>query len=231
MLRGRRRIFYGWWLMLGSVVAVGISAGISIWAFTLFVEPVEEEFGWTRAQVSLGVSVAALAGGLVSPFIGKWTDVQGPRRVILFGALLFAGSFALLGLTKELWQWYVFHALNGIGLVMTYYIPFAALASRWFVRRRGTAVGLLAVGVSLGGFSMVLILRAVINAIDWQGAYIFCAVLSLGYFVPFAWLLVRNNPADVGAAVDGDAVAEEGSSRLTRLPGVTLAAAMRTRLF
>ena len=71
----RRRIYYGWWLILGSMVAVGILSGIAIWSFTLFVEPLEVEFGWSRAQVVLGASLAAaLTGGVSSPFVGRWVD-------------------------------------------------------------------------------------------------------------------------------------------------------------
>ena len=74
----------------------------------LFIKPVEEQFGWSRAEVSLGASIALLVSGLVSPFVGKWTDHWGARSVILVGAIIAAGGYALLSTTSALWQWYLY---------------------------------------------------------------------------------------------------------------------------
>ena len=231
VLSGRRRIFYGWWVMAGSLLAVGIASGVPFWSFGLFIKPVEEQFGWSRAEVSLGASIALLVSGLVSPFVGKWTDHWGARSVILVGAIIAAGGYALLSTTSALWQWYLYWGVVGVSIAMTFFIPFNQLAARWFRRRRGVAVGLLAVGISLGGFMMVPVMRAVIDAFNWDGAFIFAGALLLGYFLPLG-LLVRSKPADIGAEVDGGAAPVTAEEQRAAVPGgVSLSVAIRTPLF
>lgn len=61
---------------------MAVGSGVSLWSFGLYIGPLEEEFGWSRAEVSLGFSASLLIGGLSSPFIGKWIDIRGPRLVI-----------------------------------------------------------------------------------------------------------------------------------------------------
>jgi hypothetical protein len=60
VLSGRQKSFYGWWLLAGSVVAMGLGSGVSLWSFGLYISPLEEEFGWSRAEVSLGEGGATL---------------------------------------------------------------------------------------------------------------------------------------------------------------------------
>ncbi len=231
VLRGRRRIYYGWWLILGSMVAVGILSGIAIWSFTLFVEPLEVEFGWSRAQVVLGASLAALTGGVSSPFVGRWVDAQGPRRVILVGVVLSVLSLILLSTTSALWQWYLYNGVFGVGIAASYFIPFQALASRWFDRRRGMAIGLLGVGIALGGLGIVLAMRVVIDAFDWRGGFLFGAALMGAYMVPLTLWLLRDRPSDVGARIDGQQVRTDEARRAVPLTGVALSHALRTPLF
>ena len=87
-LRHPRSVYYGWWLLAGSVVAMALGSGVSFWAFGLYVEPFEDDFGWSRAEVSFAFSIALLSGGVAGPLIGRWIDVRGPREVILVGAVM-----------------------------------------------------------------------------------------------------------------------------------------------
>ena len=132
--------------MLAATIGVAIASTLLIWAFSLFIEPLEAQFGWSRAEVALASSLALLASGLASPFVGKWADRYGPRSAIVVGSLLSTGALLLLSTTSALWEWYLFFSLTGASLALAYLIPFQALASRWFARRRGMALGMLAVG-------------------------------------------------------------------------------------
>jgi len=230
-LSGRKKIFYGWWMLAGSVVAMALGSGVSFWSFGLYVRPLEEEFGWSRAEVSLGFSVSLLVSGLVGPFVGRWIDTRGPRSAIVVGATFTAATYLLLATTAELWQWYAFHSLNAVFRQMMFFIPFQALISRWFDRRRGIALGILGTGFSLGGFVVVPLMRLVIDAVGWEGSFIFSGIVILGVFVPIGWLLVRNSPADVGTVPDGEQRSEGQAYRARAVSGLTLWQALRTPLF
>ena len=229
--RRLRRAYYGWWMLAGSVVAVALAAGISFWSFGLYIAPLESEFGWSRAEVSGGFSVALLASALAAPLIGWWIDRYGPRRIILIGAVLTAGSYVLLATTSELWQWFVYQSINAVFRQMMFFIPFQTLISRWFDRRRGLAVGLLGTGFSLGGFVVVPIMREVIDAVQWEGSFVVAGILVVAVFTPISLLLLRDDPSDIGVEVDGDASPTDGPSTPRVLTGVTVLEALRTPLF
>lgn len=231
ILSGRRKTFYGWWLLAGSVVAMGLGSGVSFWSFGLYISPLEEEFGWSRAEVSLGFSVSLLISGLTGPFIGRWIDARGARVAIVVGATLTAATYLLLATTSELWQWYVYSSVNAVFRQMMFFIPFQALISRWFDRRRGTALGILGTGFSLGGFAVVPLMRLVIDQVGWEGSFIFSGIAIVAVFVPIGLLLVRNSPADVGTVPDGELLTRDKPYRARALTGLTLGQALATPLF
>ncbi len=210
---------------------MAVGSGISFWSFGLYIRPLEDQFGWSRAEVSLGFSISLLVSGLIAPLIGKWVDTYGPRRLIVIGAVLTGATYLLLATTNSLWQWYVYLTINAVFRLMMFFIPFQTLITRWFDRRRGIAVGILATGFSLGGFAVVPLMRVVIDAIDWDGSFIFAGAITTALFVPLGWLVIRNQPADVGAAVDGARPAAAGSTPAAALTGIAAKAAIRTPLF
>ncbi len=230
-ISGKRNTFYGWWILAGSVVAMALGSGVSFWSFGLYIEPLETEFGWSRTEVSLGFSVSLLVSGLTGPLVGRWVDARGPRSAIVVGATLTGVTYLLLATTSELWQWYTYQSINAVFRQLMFFIPFQALISRWFDRRRGIALGILGTGFSLGGFVVVPLMRVVIDAYGWDGSFIFSGVVTVAVLVPMGLLLVRNSPADIGAAVDGEPPARDGSHQPRVLTGLTLGQALRTPFF
>jgi MFS family permease len=204
---------------------------VSFWAFGLYVEPLEAEFGWARAEVSFAFSLALLASGLCGPLIGRWIDARGPRSAILVGAVLTSLTYLVLATTQSLWQWYLFNAVNAVVRQLMFFFPFMALMSRWFDRRRGIAVSVLGSGFSLGGFAVVPIMGVVLGAVGWRGALVFTAVAIAALFIPLATFLVRNRPSDVGAFVDGLPPEPLIDGRSRAEYGLTLGQALRTRQF
>jgi len=226
----RGRVYYGWIVLAGSVAATAIGAGVSIWSFGLYVEPLEDEFGWSRAQVSAGFSISLAAAGIAGPLVGRWIDIRGPRVVILTGAILTAVTYALLALTSSLWQWFFFLSINAVFRQMMFFIPFMALISRWFAQKRGVALGILGAGFSMGAFVAVAV-EAVISEFGWEASFIFSAIVTIGFFVPISLLLIRDNPEDVGEYVDGEPQTKEDRASPPLLQGMSSREAMRTPLF
>ncbi len=213
------------------MVSVALAAGLSFWSFGLYIDPLEQEFGWSRWEVSGGFSIALLVGALASPLIGRGVDRYGPRRVVILGAVLTAGSFLLLATTTELWQWFAYQSVAAVFRNMMFFIPFQTLVSRWFDRKRGLAVGILGTGFSMGGFIVVPILQAVINAVQWEGSFVVSAIVTVAVVAPLALLLIRDQPADKGLQPDGDAQPEGEPPRPVVLTGLTDRQALRTPLF
>ncbi|HWC29473.1 MAG TPA: MFS transporter, partial [Dehalococcoidia bacterium] len=204
IVTGRVHVYYGWKVLGSSIVAMALASGLSMLAFGLYVSPLEDEFGWSRAEVSLGFSASVLSSGLAGPLIGAWIDARGARSAILIGAVLTALSYLLLASTQTLWQFYLFYAIHAVCRQMMFFIPFQTLISTWFQRRRGVALSILGSGFSLGGFAVLPILAVVIDEAGWRASYLVSGALIAGYFLPATLLVIRNRPSDVGETVDGD---------------------------
>jgi sugar phosphate permease len=229
-LTGRRPLFYGWRLLFASVVSMTVTSGLAAWANGLYVRPLEAEFGWSRAEVSLGFSAAILVGGLAGPVIGIWIDRRGARSAIVFGCVTTALSYLLLASTQELWQWYLFSAINAGFRQMMFFIPMQVLISRWFDRKRGAAMSILGTGWSLGGFIILPLLAVAIDATDWRGGFLFSAALVVGLALPIALFVLRDRPEDMGEMPDGEPKVESEEPR-PPIWGLTLAQAARRPLF
>lgn len=219
-MKGRHQIDYGWWLMLGAALGTALIAGLFFWSFGLYIDPLQRQFGWSRSEVSLGISVALLASGVASPLVGRWTNRFGPRLILLIGTALCTGGLALLATVGSLWQWYLYLAVVGVSLSMIFVIPFQVLAARWFERRRSVAVGLLGMGGSIGGLVLVPVLRFVIDALGWEGAFLLSAALVGVYYLPFTILVVRGSPHGTRA------LRGEAPSRSTMLVSPAVAGAI-----
>jgi len=235
VISGRSHVYYGWWVLATATIAMAIGSGVSMSAFGLYVGPLEDEFGWTRAEVSLGFSASVLMGGLSGPLVGYWIDAKGARSAIIVGGALCALSYILLASTQTLWQFYVFYAVHAFCRQLMFFIPFQSLVGQWFRRRRGVALSILGSGFSIGGFAILPLMAVMIDALGWRGAYLFSGALVAAFFLPAGLLIIRNRPADVGEYVDGDAEAVAVPAAAAALVeddrSVTLKQAMRMPLF
>ena len=232
-------IYYGWWVVAGALGATALFGGLYTWSFGLYFDPIETEFGWTRTEVSLGVSITLLMSGLASPFVGRLADRRGPRVVVFTGALVGAGGLALLSTSTELWQWYLFSGLMGVSVAMAFFIGLQAMASAWFDRRRGVALGMLGLGVSIGGVVLVPVVRLMIDELGWEGSLLASSGMVLALYIPLSVFVFRSAPPrradgshpDSPVAMREVAAQWEPAGGTGAGAGVPLAEAIRTPIF
>jgi MFS family permease len=223
-----RNAYYGWYLLVAAVVGMAIASGVSFWVLGYYVTPLEEEFGWSRTLLQTGISVSLLVSGLASPLAGKVVDRWGPRRSIILGTIFTCGSYLLLATTSTMVEWYLYFSINSFFRGFMFYIPFQVLISRWFERKRGRAVGIMAMGFSLGGF-LSPVMQQIIDNVGWDASFIFAAIILAVIFLPLGLFMVRDHPHDMGLEVDGEpapAGRENGQPRL--FSGLTVKQAMKT---
>ncbi len=233
----RQRLFYGYWIVAATFVIQMLVNGCGMYAFSLFVRPLEVAFGWTRAGIMLSLVVYNVVTAAASPVIGRIVDRYGPRRVMAVGALTMGGGLAALSMATQLWHYNIVWGLVGCGVCATGFIPTTALLFKWFNRRRGLAVGIMGAGIGTGGFVMSpLIGGLLIPRLGWQGAFLALGAVVAGVCAPLALLVVRSEPAEVGQFVDGIAPEDsESPAASTReragAGGATLPEALRTPSF
>ena len=228
-------MYYGWWVLTGMVVAMTVSEGVTFGSFGAYVLPLEESFGWSRAEVSLGFSVQVGTVGATAPFLGRLIDVVGPRRLMLIGAPLCLVSFLLLAQMTQLWQWYAFMGMNALALGCIAYIPAQALAVRWFDRHRALATSLIGASVWLGQLVMLPLVQLIIGEWGWDDAFIASGVLVVGSYA-IAFILVRDQPPPGGQAAHAARSAQGAGAAAAPvmeapLGGLTVGEALRRPLF
>src|ERR1700681_2743227 len=161
-----------------ALSALGRGLGES---FTVCLKPISESFGWDRAQVVSVYSLAALAGGLAAPLVGRLFDRSGPRAVYSLGLILLGGAFLIAAYAQALWQFQISLGLCvGLGIACIGNVPNSILLGRWFGPRLPTAMAIL---YSAAGAGILILLPAsqlLIDHVGWRGAYrIFGAVAVL----------------------------------------------------
>src|SRR5919199_6276521 len=190
------RLFYGWIVLSAAFLIIMIGIG-TMFSSGVFLIPLQEEFGWSRSEISLASFLNWVAFGLFSFLCGTLSDRIGTRRVVVFGGAMLGLGLTLAGFTRQIWQLYLtFGLLGGMG-VGALYVPLSATATRWFMTNRGLALAIVSAGNGTGILAIAPFARYLISSYDWATAFVVMGVLSWAVILPAA-LLVRNSPAEMG---------------------------------
>jgi MFS family permease len=197
------RLFYGWWVTLAFALMVFLSTGVRF-SVGPFLKPVVDDLGTDRASYSLVVSLSLFLYGLFMPFVGRLVDRWGARPVALAGTLVFGTSVAGTGLVTSLWQLaIVYGVLVALGLSATGHVVGSAVVSRWFTRRRATALSVLGAASMAGMSVLVPVVMWLILALGWRAAYGVIGLASIAVLAPLALWVVREAPEALGLRPDG----------------------------
>lgn len=217
----------GWAIIWASFFTTAFASGGSQYGFGMFVEPLEQEFGWTRTQINLSLSIG-LVSGLLSPLVGWGVDKYGSRVIMTVSLVTVAASFLLRAGMTELWQWYALSALLAVGFPGTF-LPIGKLVGTWFPATRGRMMGTAITGNNVFGLVGVPLMSLVIQTEGWRLAYtiIGCGVMIVAVGV---WFIVRSapQPVDVPLAESGSS---DGSTSGSGSGDYSLREATRTRKF
>ena len=196
--------FYGWVIVGVAFVGSGLGSGISIWGASVFVLPMTEELGWSRTEFFAAFAVRAVVVGVTAPVVGPWLDTRhGPRLMAIGGAFVLAGSMALLTYTEHLWQFLLLYGvLGGLAELGGGFVILITVLPKWFVAKRGRALGIATMGVGLGALIFPSAVSAVVDAEGWRSAWVWLGAATGTVWLLLA-LLVRTRPEDVGLWPDG----------------------------
>lgn len=232
---GQGKIFYGYWALLAAAAGVFIFAGGGLFSFSFFVKPIQADLGWDRGAIMLGNTVWFLFLGFACPPVGRLVDRHGVRIVIAAGAVLTGLGFMILSLMNDLWLFYASYALTGIGMAAVGQVPASAVASNWFIRRRGLAIGIVSMAVGVGGFVLSPLLGGwIIPAFNWRMGYLFLALFTWALLLPLAIFVVRTRPSDKGLLPDGavcEEITDQDNQPSITIGGMSLKTAMSTTDF
>lgn len=189
------KFYPGWWVHAGLFFCAAVVIGSSAYTFGLFVVPVTEELSISRANISNGYIALLLGVALVSPFVGRLLDRFSARMVILSGAITYAAGLACLTLTKSpLLMLIIMLVLVAYGYAACGTLSVNTVIVRWFKRRRGTALGVMAVSTSTGGFIFAPLTAMLIENYSWRTALLINSGIVMTAIFLMTVLIIRNFP-------------------------------------
>ena len=199
----RRNIHYGWVMVAVTFLTALITAG-TVGAPGVFIVPLQQEFGWSTAEISSALSIRFILFGLMAPFAAALMNRYGLRNVTLSALLIVGCALMSSLLMTQVWQlMLLWGVVIGIGTGMTALVLGATVATRWFTARRGLVLGILTASVATGQLLFLPLLASVTEKMGWRIALsLVCVMLALAAFAVL--LVMRDRPGDVGLRPFGD---------------------------
>jgi MFS family permease len=194
----RRRFFYGWVVVGISGLIFAVVRGLND-SFGLFLVVFVNEFGWSRAAVAGAFSFGRAVEGASSVAIGMLSDRLGLRWLVPICACLMAVGLLMASRVDSLWMLYLSYGLIfAIGITGVGDLSHLPVLSRWFIRRRGTAIGIAMAGMGLGILLIVPFTQSLILEVGWRWTYVLMAVFAVVTIIPPTLLFQRERPEDMG---------------------------------
>src|SRR5260221_9025154 len=211
-----------WLVPLGGALGLIVGNGpISVFAFGVFIGPLEGEFGWSRASLGIAIALCAFLSAITLPFIGLLMDKFGVRRPMAVAICLFALNVAGIGPSATLPMFIALTALAGATGAAQSPIGYVKSVASYFYRRRGLAIGVAMSGIGIGAALIPLYAHWLIAEFGWRVGYLGLSMAIVAVALPSVLFLLRDPVADRTTEGPG------GKSA----PGMSLSEAIRFRSF
>lgn len=223
--------FYGWWIVLASVVVINVSGSFVTYGFSVLFDPIQRELGWSTAAVALAFSLRSEVRSLGAPAAGFLVDRFGPRVMMAVGLGIMGAAFLWLSGVETLLAFYAAFVLLSMGSSVCNPSITAVAVARWFVRWRSRALAVLMVGMALGGLCAPA-MGWLVARYGWRGSLV--ALTALAWAVGFPLTAtIRDRPESYGLLPDGEPERHDRSSSGDRGEGgeFTIGMALRRRAF
>ncbi|WP_315749754.1 MULTISPECIES: MFS transporter [unclassified Bradyrhizobium] len=200
---GQRNIHYGWVMVAVTFFTALVSAG-TVGAPGVFIVPLQQEFGWSTAEISSALSIRFVLFGLMAPFAAALLNRYGLRNITLLAQLIVVTALLSSLAMSQVWHLVLlWGVVIGIGTGMTALVLGATIATRWFVARRGLVVGILTASVATGQLVFLPLLASLTERLGWRVALGLICIM-LGVSATAVLLLMRDRPSDLGLRPYGD---------------------------
>ncbi len=189
-------LFYGWVIVAAGCLILLVEFGCQ-YSYGVFLTELCTDLSWSRALVSGAYSLGFLWQGTIGLIAGSLNDKHGPRFTLTISIIAISVGYALMSTVNAPWQLYVFYGIvigTGIGFCI---VPITSTVPRWFIKRRGIALGLTMTGIGIGTLVMAPFAQFLITKFDWRISYLFLAGLLVVIGIPISRLM-RLDPSEKG---------------------------------
>jgi sugar phosphate permease len=200
----KKKYYFGWNVVIAVVLAqVAYFEHLSS-AIGLFMKPLQDKFHWSRASIGGVQSTGRMVEGLAAPLIGPLLDRYGARVVMPIGGIIVTFSMLAMSKATNIWELYLLRGiLAGLGFTLIGDMVNSVVISKWFVRKRGRALGFARAANAGTGIVLMPVAVYVIVGMGWQKGFGFYGILALIFAVLPPIFLMRRSPEDLGLHPDG----------------------------
>ena len=221
------RAFYGWWIVAGGFLLNMAGIGVAINCSSVFFKPVIETYGFSRGDLSLYFTIAALSMMAMAPFMGALLERYDVRPVMAVSTALMSASMASYSLCETLPQFYLVSVFFGIGSAGSHFIPVSMMINNWFVEKRGLAMGIVYAASAAGGVIFSPLTNWLITRYGWRMSYVILGAIVGLITVPVSAFVMRTRPADKGTQAYGGG----GAGPPAAAVGLSVGQSVRTGAF
>jgi sugar phosphate permease len=220
------RPYFGWYIVLASLLILTIVLGSTYSIFGLLVLPVSKEFGLSRADINTALIFLNIGVSVVAPLIGRLLDRVSARWVMIACSILFGGSLWGLGQSTSLVLSSLIILLPlSAGVIGAGTLTVTVLIARWFLVYRGRAMTLAMIGTSLGGLTIAPVAAWLIDKADWRTTLSYMGITLMVLLVALS-LTIRDRPRPDESETSDEAARPQGQARAggapAEVPGVAL---------
>jgi MFS family permease len=196
-----RRWHHRWNVLAFSMTAQALTLGVQSYSFAFWVVRWSDEFGAPRSELMLIITVSVFVIGLMSPFAGIALDKFPVRILFCIGVAVFSISLFMVSTAHSHWMvMFYYGGLLSLGFILAGPLACQKLITQWFVTNRGLALGINAVGISIGAVAAPPIVTALLADFGWRETFKLLAAVIFVILLPIGWLVLRNDPASANAA-------------------------------
>lgn len=194
----KKKFFYGWVIVFACMMLAAASTGMLSYLNPLFVTPVTEEFGISRAAFMVYSTFSTIATVICMPLSSSIAKKVPMKGMILVGMCFGAAAHLCYSLATDVTLFYLGGVFAGIGTCLYGSIPIAALTSNWFHEKKGTATGLAFAGTGAASALLSPIVSSVISGFGWRMGCRLISLLILCTVIPVTLFLIRVTPEEMG---------------------------------
>jgi MFS family permease len=174
-------------IMPACVLGMLLTA-IHVYSIGVMIVPLEQEFGWSRAQISTGPLITSVLALILAPFAGRALDRYGPRRIALIGVPLFAIAISLFATAgPSIYSWLALYALFAIALVCVFPTVWTGAIAMRFDKSRGLAMAIALSGTGVASALVPILTLRLIEEFGWRGAYLGIGIISFVVIFPLIY--------------------------------------------
>ena len=206
------RFYYGWVIVAVVALTSFAQSAEAMPVLGVFLKPITEEFGWSRSLFTGALTLGTLLGGVLAIGIGPMNDRYGGRWILTIAIIIVGSALILTSRINALWQFYLLQIIArmvGMGVIM---LSLQVIIPKWFIAKRGRAVAIGQVGLTLGNVVTPLYAQLLVRVADWRAAAATAGAVMLALSILPTAIFLRRRPEDLGLLPDG-ALPESDVSR------------------